>query len=64
MEELLKYIEKDKQKLYLELFMIITELAKSEDIISFTYENNYLTVKTGVNDYYRIYIKDKEVLDG
>lgn len=62
-KDIIRYIEKEKQKLYLDLFMIITQLAKKENIISFTYKDKYLTVQTGVNDYYRIYLEDKEVLD-
>ena len=61
MKELENFIEKDKQNRFLELFMILTELNKTEDIISFTYDKYYLTVKTGVNDYYRIHLTDKEV---
>ena len=61
MKELEKLIEKDKQNRFLELFMILTELNKTEDIISFTYNKYYLTVKTGVNDYYRIHLTNKEV---
>lgn len=61
MKELEKFIEKDKQNRFLELFMILTELNKTEDIISFTYNKYYLTVKTGVNDYYRIHLTNKEV---
>lgn len=61
MKELEKFIEKDKQFRFLELFMILTELNKIEDIISFTYDKYYLTVRTGVNDYYRIHLKSKEV---
>jgi len=56
MKELLRFLEKDKQKLYLEIFMIITELSKKENIISFTYKDNYLMIQTDVNDYYRIKI--------
>ena len=61
MKELEKFIEKDKQYKWLELFMILTELNKKEDIISFTYDRYYLTIKTGVNDYYRIHLTSKEV---
>lgn len=61
MKELEKFIEKDKQNRFLELFMILTELNKTEDIISFTYDKYYLTIKTGVNDYYRIHLTSKEV---
>lgn len=61
MKELERYINKEKQKRWLDLFMIITELNKTEDIISFTYNKNYLIVQVGLNDYYRIHLKDKEV---
>ena len=61
MQELVNFIEKGKQERFLELFMILTELNKTEDIISFTYDKYYLTVRTGVNDYYRIHLTSKEV---
>jgi hypothetical protein len=61
MKELVNFIEKGKQEKFLELFMILTELNKTEDIISFTYDKYYLTVRTGVNDYYRIHLTSKEV---
>ena len=61
MKELERFIEKENQKKFLELFMILTEINKTEDIISFTYDKNYLTIKTGVNEYYRIHLKSKEV---
>lgn len=60
-EELVRFIEKDKQKKWFDLFMILTEFNKKEDIISFTYDKNYITIKTGVNDYYRIHLRSKEV---
>ena len=56
MKELIRFLQKEKHKELLELFMIIEEISKNDDIISFTYEDNYLTIKTGVNDYYRIKI--------
>ena len=61
MKELERFINKEKQKKWLDLFMMITELNKTEDIISFTYDKNYLIVQTGVNDYYRIHLTSKEV---
>lgn len=61
MKELERFIEKGKQEKFLELFMILTELNKTEDIISFTYDKYYLTIQTGVNDYYRIHLTNKEV---
>ena len=61
MKEMERFINKEKQKVFLELFMILTELNKTEDIISFTYDKNYITIKTGVNDYYRIHLRSKEV---
>jgi hypothetical protein len=60
-KELERFINKEKQKKWLDLFMMITELNKTEDIISFTYDKNYLVVQIGVNDYYRIHLKSKEV---
>lgn len=61
MKELERYIDREKQKRWLDLFMMITELNKTEDIISFTYNKNYLIVQVGLNDYYRIHLKSKEV---
>lgn len=58
MKDMIRFINKDKQKKYLELFMILDEIARKEDIISFTYENNYLMVRVGVNDYYRINMEE------
>ncbi len=60
MKELERFIDKEKQKKWLDLFMMITELNKTEDIISFTYDKNYLIVQIGVNDYYRIKLKEVE----
>lgn len=54
MKELERFINKERQKIYLEIFMILEELARKENIISFTYDHDYLMVRTGVNDYYRI----------
>ena len=54
MKELKKYIEKEIQSRYLEIYLILCELSKKENIISFTYDHDYLMVRTGVNDYYRI----------
>lgn len=58
MKELERFINKEKQKKWLDLFMMITELNKTEDIISFTYNKDYLVVQIGVNDYYRINLKE------
>lgn len=54
MKEIKDFINKEKQKKYLEIFLILDEISKKEDIISFTYDHDYLIVQTGVNDYYRI----------
>ena len=54
MKELERYINKENQKIYFEIFMILEELSRKENIISFTYDKHYLMVRTGVNDYYRI----------
>ena len=58
MDEIKRFIKKDKQKKYLELFMIIDQISQSEDIISFIYEDNLLIVKVSDNDYYRIWLKE------
>ena len=58
MKELINFLNKDKQKLYLEIFMILDEISKKEDIISFSYNKTYLLVQVGDNDYYRIKIKE------
>ena len=58
MKELERFINKDKQKRYLEIFMILDEIARKEDIISFTYDKNYLMVQTGVNEYIRVMLKE------
>ena len=58
MNEIVRFINKLKQQEFLEIFMILTELSEKEDIISFTYNKDYLIVQTGVNDYYRIDLKE------
>ena len=58
MKELIYFINKEKQKEFLQVFMILTELSEKEDIISFTYNKDYLIVQTGVNDYYKIKLKE------
>ena len=58
MKELINFLNKDKQKLYLEIFMILDEISKKEDIISFSYNKTYLMVQVGDNDYYRIKLKE------
>lgn len=60
MKELERFINKEKQKKWLDMFMMITELSEKEDIISFTYNKDYLIVQIGVNDYYRIKLKEVE----
>ena len=59
MKEIYQFINKEKQKKYLEIFMILDEIARKEDIISFNYENNYLIVQIGKNDYYRILFNEE-----
>lgn len=59
MNELIEFINKEKQKKYLELFMILEEIARKEDIISFAYSKDLLTVQIGINDYYRIWFNEE-----
>lgn len=56
--EIKKFIDKDKQKKWLELFMILDEISQTEDIISFTYDKDHLLVQVGVSEYYRIKLKE------
>lgn len=58
MNELERYINKEKQKKWLEIFMILSEINKKEDIISFSYEKDYLLVQISLKDYYRIDLKE------
>jgi hypothetical protein len=58
LKEIERFINKQKQQEFLQVFMILTELSEKEDIISFTYNKDYLIVQTGVNDYYRIKLKE------
>lgn len=60
MDEIIRFLQKEKHKKFLELFMIIEEISRTEDIISFSYTNNVLMVKTGTKEYYRITL-NKEV---
>ena len=57
MDELIRFLRKEKHKEFLELFMMLDEISKIEDIISFTYNKDYFLIQTGVNDYYRIKLK-------
>ena len=58
MQEFERFIKKDKQKKFLEIFMILDQISQKEDIISFTYEDNLLIVKVSNDEYYRIWIKE------
>ena len=58
MKELERYINKEKQKKWLEIFMILSEINEKEDIISFSYNKDYLLVRIGLKDYYRIDLKE------
>lgn len=59
-KEILRFFQKEKHKKFLELFMILEELSRTEDIIAFSYSENCLMVKTSEKDYYRIKF-EKEV---
>lgn len=41
--------------------MILDEISQTEDIISFTYDKYYLTIKVGKNDYIRVHLTDTEI---
>lgn len=54
MNELVRFINKEKHKKYLEIFMILDEISKNNNILSFNYDNKYLMVEIAPNDFYRI----------
>lgn len=54
MKELIRFVRKEKHKELLEVFLIIDEIAKNNDILSFSYTQDYLTIQIGLNEYYRI----------
>lgn len=58
MKEIERFIHKENQKKWLELFMIIEEIEKDNNIISFTYDKDLLIIKVGVNDYIRVNLKE------
>ena len=58
MKELIDFIHKDKQKEYLEIFMILDQISRKNDILSFTYNIDYLIVQIGLNDYIKILMKE------
>ncbi len=53
-----KLLRKVKQKEYLEIFMIIDQIARKNNIISFSYDGQFLMVQTGLNDYIRVKLKE------
>lgn len=57
MEEIERFLRKENQKLFLEIFMILEEINNKNGIISFSYYNNTLTVQISENDYYKIKIR-------
>lgn len=59
MKEIIRFLQKEKHKKFLELFMIIEEISRKEDIISFSYSDDLLVVKTGDKDYYRIKVNEE-----
>ena len=60
MDELIRFIQKEKHQKLLELFMILDEINKKQDIVSFSYKENMLEVKTTDLDYYKIKIIKEE----
>lgn len=63
MKDLYNFINKELERKYFDIYMILCELCKYENIISFTYKDNYFTVQVSEKDYYRIKL-DEEVKDG
>lgn len=61
MKDLESFIYKDIQKKYFNIYLILSELSKKENIISFTYDKYYLMVRVGVNDYIRVKIEEEVI---
>ena len=61
-DDTLKYIakllRKAKQKEYLEIFMILDDISRKNNIISFSYDGQFLMIQTGLNDYIRVKLKE------
>ena len=53
-----KFINKELSNIYLEIYFILDEISRKENIISFSYKSPYLMVQIGKNDYYRINLKE------
>lgn len=51
-------VKRNSQKKLFDIFMILDEISQKKNIISFTYNKPYLLVQIGVNDYYRINLKE------
>ena len=58
MDELIRFIQKEKHQKLLEIFMILDEISKKEDILSFEYKKPFLMVKIKPNEYIRVKIKE------
>lgn len=58
MEYVSQEVRKNKNRENLEISMIIEQLSRKENIISYTYDKPYLMVKVGEKDYYRIKLKE------
>lgn len=56
MKDLYNFINKELERKYFDIYMILCELCKYENIISFSYKDKYFTVQVNENDYYRIKI--------
>lgn len=56
MKELYDFINKELERKYFDIYMILCEFCKYENIISFSYKEGYFTIQVNENDYYRIKI--------
>ena len=59
-EELLRFIHKEKHQKLLEIFMIIDEISKNEDILSFQYKKQFVWVEIKKNEFIRVRIKENK----
>ena len=58
MKELEMFVNKEKHKKLLEIFMMLDEISKENDILSFEYSKGFLMVEIEPKQYYRIRIDE------
>lgn len=58
-KELEDFLNKDRQKLYLEVFLILDELSRKYNILSFSFKENHLLVQVSKDDWFNINLDEE-----